>query len=367
MPGPVAATTIRRMNRSLRAHLAGATLLMALAACTGVSPSAGSASPSASPSAPSDAGSPSSSPSAPAPSVDATVAAGLALVRPVDGVDQLFVIDPDGSARQVTGIGDGGAPAAARPIWSPNRSMIAFAPPARGAGLDPQLWIVNADGTAARPVGDVGEITNWSPDSTRLLFMDSVWTTDNSGLPPRLWLLTVASGELTELRIGATPQWLPDGEHYSYQRIDGGVQEDVPRLQVVPLADGDSRELPPGAGGWWSPDGTAVLLRRDDGLYLAPAGGGEARGLVAGDGPAWSPDGRLVAYTHVDEVGTFMVGVVDRDGEVRWSDVPGSYPTWSPDGSMLAIEVGIGEVSTQILDAATGDVIWELEGRYPAW
>jgi Tol biopolymer transport system component len=355
------------MHRPLRAHLAAATLLISLAACTAVSPGAGSPSPSASPTATSDAASPSSPPSPAAPSVDATVAAGLALVRPVDGVEQLFVIDPDGSARQLTGLADGGAPAAARPIWSPDRSMIAFAPPARGAGLDPQLWIVNADGSGARAVGDVGETTNWSPDSTRLLFMDSVWTTDNSGLPPRLWLLEVASGELTELRIGATPQWLPDGERYSYQRVDGGVQPDLPRLQVVGLDGGASRELPPGSGGWWSPDGTAVLLRRDDGLYIAGAEDGEARGLVAGDSPAWSPDGRLVAYAHVDEVGTFMVGVVDREGQVRWSGVPGSNPTWSPDGTMLAIEVGIAEVSTQILDAATGRVIWELEGRHPAW
>jgi Tol biopolymer transport system component len=301
------------------------------------------------------------------PSVDATVAAGLALVRTVDGVDQLFVIDPDGSARQLTGLGDGGAPAAARPIWSPDRSLIAFAPPARGAGLDPQLWIINADGSGARAVADVGETTNWSPDSTHLLFMDSVWTTDNSGQPPLLRLLDVGSGEVTELRVGATPQWLPDGERYSYQRADGAMQPDLPRLQVVSLDGGESRELPPGSGGWWSPDGTAVLLRRDDGLYIAPADGGEARGLVAGDVPAWSPDGQLVAYGHVDEVGTFMVGVVDREGQVRWSAVPGSNPTWSPDGTMLAVEVGVEEVSTQILDAATGEVLWELEGRHPNW
>jgi hypothetical protein len=34
---------------------------------------------------------------------------------------------------------------------------------------------------------------------------------------------------------------------------------------------------------------------------------------------------------------------------------------------MLAVEVGIEAISTQILDAATGEVIWELEGRHPAW
>ena len=357
------------MNRPRRAGLAAATLLIVLAACTSVRPGAASPSLSTNPGAPSGAASqsPSPSPTAPVPSVDATVAAGLALLRPVDGVDQLFVIDPDGTARQITGLGDGGAQGAARPIWSPDRSMIAFAPPARGADLDPQLWIVNADGTGARAVADVGETTNWSPDSRRLLFMDSVWTTDNNGELPQVRLLDVATGELTELRVGATPRWLPDGALYSYQRVDGAVQPDLPRLQVVPLAGGESRELPPGSGGWWSPDGTAVLLRRDDGLYIAGAGGGEARGLVAGDGPVWSPDGRLVAYTHVDEVGTFKVGVVDREGHVRWSDVPGTDPTWSPDGTMLATEVGIGEVSTQILDAATGEVIYQLEGRHPNW
>ena len=103
--------------------------------------------------------------------MDATVAAGLALVRPVDGLDQLFVIDPDGSARQLTGLPGGAAPGAAIPRWSPDRSMIAFAPPSIGAGLDPQLWLVNADGSGQRDVASVGETTTWSPDSTRLLWM----------------------------------------------------------------------------------------------------------------------------------------------------------------------------------------------------
>lgn len=352
-----------------RLTLTALAVVLLLAACTAAPSTTPSPPPSSSGSplpSPTRTAAPSSTPDA--PPVDATVAAGLALVRPVDGIDQLFVIDPDGSARQLTGLPGGTAPGAAIPKWSPDRSMIAFAPPARGAGLDPQLWLVNADGTDQRNVASVGETTGWSPDSRQLLWMESVYTTDNTGLPPRLWLYDVAAGELTDLGQGATPQWLPDGERYSYQPVHGGIQEDVPTLLVVRLdGSGEPQELAPGAGGWWSPDGTGVLLRRGDGLYLADASGTDARALVAGDNPVWSPDGQRVAYAHVDPVGTFMVGVIDREGQLVWDSVPGSNPTWSPDGTMLAVEVGIEEISTQILDAATGEVIWELEGRHPAW
>ena len=128
--------------------------------------------------------------------VDASVAAGVAFVRNVDGLDQLFVIDLDGSARQVGGRGRHARVGAAQPLWSPDRSMIAFGPPTVGTGLAAELWIVNADGTRQRALAVLGEFTDWSPDSRRLVWTDSVLTTDSTGEPPRIWVGEVASRDV---------------------------------------------------------------------------------------------------------------------------------------------------------------------------
>jgi Tol biopolymer transport system component len=342
-------------------------LLVVLTACTGA-PSA-----SSSPSVPSESASQgaSGSPSSPSPSPisgDETSAAGLALIRPVDGVSQVFVIDPDGSARQVTGMGEHASFHAVRPFWSPDRTQIAFRPRGLGAGLDPQLWLVMADGSEQRPIADVGESISWSPDSTRLLFQDSVFTTDNTGEPPAMWLVEVATGQVTMLGRGNMPAWLPDGLSISYFPIAAILPDNTQPVLVDPLSGGEPREIARAEGAWWSPDGTALLLQQADGLYLAETDGSNARHLIEGETPVWSPDGSRIVYAYdVTADALPIIGVVDGDGQVMWSGEIGGDPTWSPDGAKLAVEVGYPETSIQILDATSGTVLWELAGEDPAW
>jgi Tol biopolymer transport system component len=111
-----------------------------------------------------------------------------------------------------------------------------------------------------------------------------------------------------------------------------------------------------------------MLVERPD-LHILDADGSNDRLFLEDAGsPAWSPDGTRVAFVTVNEVGVFQVGVADLDGEVLWSEVPGTDPAWSPDGTKLAAEVYDGaQTWVHILDAASGDVLWELEGRFPDW
>jgi Tol biopolymer transport system component len=364
MPVSALAHIPRRTSSAVAAAIA---LSLWLAACQ-----AGSSAPaSAEPSPLSSAGETATAEPTPTPTsaptaVDATAAAGLAFVRFVGDREQLFVVDPDGSARQVGGQGEFAALGAAQPLWSPDRSMIAFGPPTIGSGLDPQLWLVNADGTNQRPIATLGEWTDWSPDSSRLVWTDSVFTTDNTGESARIWVADVATGEVTQLAPrGTVTWWLPDGEHIAYTPAENPEAG----ISVIPVAGGEPRHLTTGVGPFWSPDGTAFLVERDTAIHILSADASTDRVLLdRGGSPAWSPDGTRVAFVDVDDVGTFIVGVTDLDGNVQWSEVPGTDPEWSPDGRRLAVEVFDGQATRiDILDAATGEVIWEVEGRFPDW
>lgn len=347
--------------------ITAALLVLALAACTTGTPASGS--PSAEQLAPSaPTGEP--SPSAPV-EPDEHPAAGLALVQfpdPNDPASQIFVVDPDGTLRQVTGQ-SGGFPGASGPAWSPDRTMIAFNPPKVGAGLEPMFGVVNADGSGERPI-DVGVNPRWSPDSTRILYdepYDGV-----TGEPTSMFVADVATGEITEIGLGFNGQWIPgDGNRISFNRIEQGrisadPQAYVEVLYTMSLDGGEPEELATDTQAFWSPDGSAVLLAHEGVLSLAQPDGSESREIADGFDPLWSPDGTriLVGY---DFGANPIWALLDPEGQAIWSGAEGANPTWSPDGTRLALEMADPEPLVRVFDAATGDVLWEMDGSQPEW
>jgi Tol biopolymer transport system component len=346
-----------------------------LAACSApASPSASQVPTTPMPSQPASAD-PTPSPSAEA--VDPTSSAspgwtghpaeGLAVVHQVaaeDPTTQVFIVEADGSERQVTGLSD--ALGASHPTWSPDGSQLAFNNAAVGGSSFGQVALVNADGSNERKLAE-GRDAQWSPDGSRILF----WESDPIGdSETSMFVLDVATETVTEIGLGAAPHWLPDGERISFARTvtaaDGSISS---ALYVMPATGGEAEMIADETTAYWSPDGSAVLLERDGVLSIAATDFSGERDLVNGFSPVWAPDGQsfVFAYDH-DADANPVLAVADLDGTALWSGVSGSLPTWSPDGTRLAVEVYRPETPViQVIEVASGSVVYELEGRQPAW
>ena len=360
------------MTRTFTAAL----LVLVLTACaTGGAPSpSGTESPSvpapsASPrvSAPSEEPSPSA-----APQWEGHPGAGLALVQfpdPTGPVSHIYVVEDDGSLRQVTGSSTS-FNGATLPVWSPDRAQIAFSgPKVGGDGIKGEIGVVNADGSGEREISE-GRDVSWSPDGTQILVGE---VDDVTGEPPSMYLVNLATGEITDVGIGYLPRWLPDGEHFSfYRNVQGRVPDDEEAisivLYIVALDGSEQVEIAENTEGYWSPDGSAMVLLQDQTLSLAAPDGTDAHELAGGGSPVWSPDGTRIVLTYDhDEDGTPVLALIDLDGERIWSGVSGAFPTWSPDGTRIAVEIPYPEPMVQVLDAASGEVLWEVVGSAPAW
>ena len=356
--------------------LLAALVVLALAGCgTGDTPSpSASSSATAEPSASAD---PTTEPSAtPAPTSavppDEHPATGLAIVQFPGGSDDpashVFVVESDGTLVQVTGR-SGLSIGASRPNWSPDRSQIAFGPPKIGfAGVTGQVSVVNADGSGETVLSE-GENPRWSPDGTRLLVSE---VDDVTSEPRSIWIVDAANGELTDLGQGFNPQWLPDGERISFRRMietDDGSFADA--VYLMDLATGVTEELGTESETdvFWSPDGSSVLIAHDGSLTLAEPDGSGGQPFATGFDPVWSPDSTRVVFAYdFDENAVPLLAVVDLDGQTLWSGALGTEATWSPDGTRIAVEIPFPEPMVQVLDASSGEILFEYEGTSdPDW
>ncbi len=140
------------------------------------------------------------------------------------------------------------------PAWSPDGSQIAFNSPDPNTG-SPRLYVVNADGTGRQLLGKGGSPT-WSPDGARIAFTRGDLFTiraDGSDLRRVTYLYGVHD------QSAQYPSWSPDGSALVFEswRISGGriATVGLDESDPVPLTDGaDGRQpewqpvpLPPGS------------------------------------------------------------------------------------------------------------------------
>ena len=245
------------------------------------------------------------------------------------------------------------------PLWSPDRSQIAFATQRGEASEGWDFWVMNADGTSPRRLisGLVGKShREWSRDGRRIALTATI---DGN---VDVHVVEVASGRLTRLTTSAgddrDPSWSPDGTHIAFSSERDGNREIYAMRSDGTDARRFTNNTAKDASPVWSPDGSriAFVSDRDGGgeVYVMQGDGTSVERLTndaqsSSDPPRWSPDGSQIAF-QMAYAGRYDIGVVavrDRQQRVVVATPhnDGSY-TWSPDGNELAYVSGPGGQET---------------------
>lgn len=189
-----------------------------------------------------------------------TVALGTLLSLNTVGVGQtpakpqqrLVIMNEDGTDRRVL-VEATEFPSVGSPAVSPDGKRVAFDGWQAGQSSNAShIFLMNLDGSGVQDLGD-GLMPNWSADGKRLAISRS----EEYGV----WLVDVASGELTNIESGGWGiQWSPDGKSVSFTK---GTE-----FYVQDLATGARRELLGDASAiishvsWnscWSPDSQRII------------------------------------------------------------------------------------------------------------
>ena len=238
---------------------------------------------------------------------------------------QIFVVEPDGTRRQLTHM-EGGA---SDPTWSPDGTQIAFAgtrPRPGDPWPDSDIFVMDADGSRIRRFAWTREgdgHPDWSPDGSRIAFHSR---SASGGIPSgALWLASVPTRSLTRLTGSHTPMarvdpaWSPDGRWIAYSEIarstlNGRVYES------------------------W------LGLMRPNGEHKRRVKGSYPYHLI--ENPSWSPNGHSIVFEENDPPAAGIrwdgavgdIGIIDvRTERIRWivEDAVTDQPSWDPAGILI--------------------------------
>ncbi|HEX2282958.1 MAG TPA: hypothetical protein VHG52_14465 [Thermomicrobiales bacterium] len=300
----------------------------------------------------------------------------------------LWLVAPDGSEpRQLTD-----AVHVIWPVWSPDRSQIAFLAPDPDDPMgNVSLYRIAVDGsTPERLVDGVSAhaAPSWSPDGARLAYTsfagyDPVYET--GAISVRVVdLETGKESDLTGAKypLAFNPSWSPDGSEIAFVVKHQGLGErpqhapgDIVIVNLEQLEDDEFENVTRGAvrDVWsvaWSPRGDQLLLYSLFGQtwYEPPSTSirvlnrltGEIDQLAGIDErptmPIWSPDGTRFAFTSEETTIVVVSSTGDRR-EVKADEALSGEITWSPDGHELLLSPWDAGTSSTLVNLAAAEPI----------
>ena len=188
-----------------------------------------------------------------------------------EGSSGIFVMNPDGSGQTRLTTGDGHY----EPEWSPDGEEIAFTSSAhepRGSALIMvmDIYVMDANGTRQRRLttDQSSSSPSWSPDGTRIAFSSSRETFVGGLVDPQIFIMNAdGSGRLPvsaseanrvgEGTTGDTPTWSPDGTWIAYVGVPGDLYLVDPEGGAT-IRLTDSARIPPVSRPSWSPDSSEI-------------------------------------------------------------------------------------------------------------
>ena len=252
-----------------------------------------------------------------------------------------------------------------------------------GAGGQPNLYVVNSDGSGATPLTSASTNQNpsWSASAQRIVFES------NRDGNTQIYAMHSDGSAQTRLTNNAAadtaPVWSTDGAHIAFvSNRDGNPEIYVMNADgsaQTRLTNNSASDTMPA----WAPDNAHLVFISDrDGnaeLYIMDANGANQTRLTNDPDPesqpSWAPNGAWVTYVRgTGAQAEIYLTTATGSGQLQLTNNSASdtQPVWAPNGSLMAFvseRDGNPEIYTMLADGSAQTRLTNSAGRddHPVW